>query len=382
MSGPRPITLWRRPGARVATRVLGGGDVLPRMPSVAGTGDAWAAVGRGLAPLLDRVDATVVNLECPLTDLAVAGPKTSGTRLRADPGAVALLAALKVRVAGLANNHSHDQGRAGVRATERLLGSHGIAAPGASSRRGAPPPVCVFPLGDRARVGVYAASMDLPERAGWRRPGIETFGVRRARRAAERMGTAGATVRIALLHLGSEGADHPHPADVARMDRIADRYHLVAACHSHRIGGHRAGPDALPAAVRLFGLGSVASTALYGPPEREGIAALVELDDGGAPARSAAVPLRLVGEGRPTLPDRGDAAAITARFRRLSDELADGGHVSAYRRAADRDAWRRQLADARRLLREQGPSGLARKVRRARARHVGQFWRSVRPGRG
>jgi hypothetical protein len=378
VSDVREITLWSRPGATVTTRVLVGGDVIPRLASVPADADSWRRVAGGLAPLLAGIDAAVVNLECPLTRVDTPRPKPSGTCLRADPVAAALLGALGVRVAGLANNHSHDQGPAGVRETEQLLSGLGIAAPGASTRRWDPPPVSIVPLGGRAKVGVYAASMDVPERARRRRAGVETFTVRRAEQAAARLRSAGATLRIALLHLGTEGVDHPHPNDVEQMNAITNDFHLVAACHSHRIGGYRAGRGGGPAAVQLLGLGSLVSTALYGEREREALAAVVGLDAGGAPARIAVVPLWLEGEGSPVLPSPERAASIGERFHRLAAELDDGTHVSAYHRVADRDVGRRQLDHARRLWREQGLAGLVRKLRRTRVRHLAQLLRSVR----
>ena len=377
--GPPRAALWRADGARVCARVLVGGDVLPRLPSVPATEAAWADVARGLAPVLASVDATVVNLECPLTNRREPRPKPSGTPLRADPAAIGLLEALRVKIVSLANNHTHDQGVAGVADTLAVLASRGMTGIGADSQRSAAPPVHVRGLGGAARVGVYAASMDLPERAGWWRPGVETFTVRRARAAAARMEGLGATVRIALLHLGSEGLDHPDPGDVARM-REASRagFDLIAACHSHRLAGREQRGEPGRPRFLFHGLGSLVSTALYGEPEREGLAVVLGLDDRGALVEVVEVPIGLVEDGRPILPGSARERAAKDRLEALSAAIADGSYADAYRRAASLDLWSRHAAHARRLLREQGPAGLARKVGRLRGRHLGLALRGLR----
>ena len=71
-----------------------------------------------------RADATIINLECPITD--VASPVSKQFIFRADASCAGVLAQVGVTHAALANNHSVDQGSHGLDDTQRLLSEAGI----------------------------------------------------------------------------------------------------------------------------------------------------------------------------------------------------------------------------------------------------------------
>ena len=78
----------------------------------------------GVAPEFDRADAVVINLECPLADtLSPIGKQFS---FRADVRWADGLREGGVTHACMANNHTNDQSRRGLRSTDRALRDAGI----------------------------------------------------------------------------------------------------------------------------------------------------------------------------------------------------------------------------------------------------------------
>jgi poly-gamma-glutamate synthesis protein (capsule biosynthesis protein) len=81
-----------------------------------------------VAPLFLSSDAVVVNLECPVTDTVT--PVNKWFIFRAEPEWLPALAANGITHAGLANNHSIDQGRKGLSSTSRHLQEAGVTPMG------------------------------------------------------------------------------------------------------------------------------------------------------------------------------------------------------------------------------------------------------------
>lgn len=77
-----------------------------------------------VAPLFRSVDATVVNLECPVT--SVRSPLHKKYIFRAEPVWTEALARAGITHAAMANNHTMDQGRSGLTDTYHHLLSAGI----------------------------------------------------------------------------------------------------------------------------------------------------------------------------------------------------------------------------------------------------------------
>ncbi|MDR0891080.1 MAG: CapA family protein, partial [Mediterranea sp.] len=77
-----------------------------------------------VSPLFHAMDATVVNLECPLT--AHHTPIQKRYIFRAEPVWAKALARAGITHAALANNHSMDQGRSGLADTYQCLSNAGI----------------------------------------------------------------------------------------------------------------------------------------------------------------------------------------------------------------------------------------------------------------
>lgn len=81
-----------------------------------------------VAPFLRKMDAAVINLECPLTERNM--PLNKRFIFRADPSAGTVLRRAGITHAALANNHTIDQGRKGITDTYRNLRKNGIVTVG------------------------------------------------------------------------------------------------------------------------------------------------------------------------------------------------------------------------------------------------------------
>ena len=102
----------------------------------AGTGreQLWPLYFSGVADVLRRADAAVVNLECPFTERGVMIPKNFNFRAR--PELIEILKAGRIDVVTLANNHTMDYGVIGMEDTLRTLKEAGIAHFGAGMTLG------------------------------------------------------------------------------------------------------------------------------------------------------------------------------------------------------------------------------------------------------
>ena len=77
-----------------------------------------------VAPVLRRADATVANLECPLTQVST--PVGKRYIFRADTCMASMMRRAGITHANLANNHTNDQGEQGLRSTMHSLTRAGV----------------------------------------------------------------------------------------------------------------------------------------------------------------------------------------------------------------------------------------------------------------
>jgi poly-gamma-glutamate synthesis protein (capsule biosynthesis protein) len=203
---PRPLTL-----------ALAGDVMLGRLVAETLAAGDYTRPWGDLLPVLRRADLFCLNLECSLTRRTE--PWTDGARkafyFRADPAAVAALAAARVDFASVANNHIGDFGMAGLQDTLEALDRAGIAHAGAGADRARAREPLVLTAGD-TRVA-FVAFADHPPAwsatAAW--PGInytpvslapEHFDeVRRAVVAARER----ADVVVFSIHWGPNMRAHP-----------------------------------------------------------------------------------------------------------------------------------------------------------------------------
>jgi len=205
---------------------------------------AWS----GLNGLFQRDDLSLVNCECPVSNL---GAKYPGKEFsfRGDPKALPAMKAAGVDVANLGNNHAYDYGPAALVDSRKNLLAHGIAPIGA---------------GKNDSEAIRPATFDVK---GWR---IAVVGFDKvvdpypqAIAAPGHPGTAGghdydamvqavkaakddADLVIVVVHWGVELDTRPRSADVALGHRFVDAgADIVFGSHSHRlqpIGVYRGRP--------------------------------------------------------------------------------------------------------------------------------------------
>jgi poly-gamma-glutamate synthesis protein (capsule biosynthesis protein) len=177
-----------------------------------------AAVWGDVLPLLLDADLRLVNLECALTRHRRPWSRTPKVfRFRADPdAAVAALAAARIDVAGLANDHALDYEAEGLLDTLRALDAAGIQATGAGRDAASARRPAVVARGG-ARVAVLAWTEDEPSfAAGPDRPGTCFLPISLAphvlERAAEAIDAARARADLVVvsLHWGADLVQRPN----------------------------------------------------------------------------------------------------------------------------------------------------------------------------
>jgi hypothetical protein len=377
------MILWESSrGEPIAARVAIAGDFLPA-GNLALPSGGWRDAARGLAAHFDDVAATFLNLECSLdsANLPARSPMGLGQTVSAPAKSLEYLQAVRCGIVGFANNHSFDFRREGVERTRDALTRQGMIPLGAGHTLRSAPDVFVWHGPGDIRVGFWAAaiaSRDLATRAA---QGVEPATSARARQAIQILRPRGAQISIALLHCGCLRTNRLDPADAARMNEIAQSgFTIVAAAHSHRIGGARVNPaaDATPAFC-MHGLGSVVSGYVANPLEREGLIVVVAITSQGSLARVEVRPVLLDESGFGQVPDPAMSATILERFCHLSDEIEDGSSARHFYSDMSQGLVRIYLRDVRTALRQSGIRGIARKAGRMRMRHVKRLVRALIP---
>jgi hypothetical protein len=374
------LSLWKSAsGEPIATRIAIGGDFLPAGNLSFSAGDGWRDAARGLAGYFDDVDASLVNLECAVGVEGFPARSLSGLGQIVSAPATALdyLDAIGSRIVSLANNHSYDFGATGIDRTRSVLTQHGMTALGAGRTLRTAPDVFVWRGLHNIRIGFWAAARASHDLSTRNAAGVEPATVARAAHALNELKLHGAQFSVALLHAGCLRTNRPDPAEVDLMDVIAKcGFNIVAASHSHRISGakfldfRRTSP-----AFCFYGLGSITSGYIASPLEREGLIVVAGLNHSGNLATVEVRPVLLGQSGFGEIPSPEAATTILERFRRLSEELADGSARQLFYDDLSQGIVRLYLRDARAAFRESGIRGLARKAGRVRLRHLRRLTR-------
>jgi hypothetical protein len=146
---------------------------------------------------------------------------------------------------------------------------------------------------------------------------------------------------------------------------------MVGASHSHRISGFRQlGNQYGRLSFCFYGLGSIVSGYAAGQLEREGLVVVAGLNESGDLTRLEARPVLLDESGFGISPAPDICREILIRFGQLSREIADGSFERLFYRDMSEGLLRLYLRDVKTACRQAGLRGLARKIRRVRARHL------------
>jgi poly-gamma-glutamate synthesis protein (capsule biosynthesis protein) len=204
------------------------------IPAFRTRGYEWA--WSGLSGLFRRDDLTVINLECPATD--VVDPEPKQFVFRCDPASLPMARRSGVEVANQANNHAYDQGPDGLLDSLRHIRRAGIAPVGAGADQERALRAATFDLrGWRvAVVGIDEVLDPTYMVAGPDRPGTAAghdFGLalRAVRQAAER-----ADIVVVMIHWGVELDTQPRAYQVEEAHRMIDAgADVIFGGHSHRL---------------------------------------------------------------------------------------------------------------------------------------------------
>lgn len=233
---PRPLpSPTREPRGRLLIHGTGDVNLDPSyIPNLAanGYGYAWS----GLDGLFRRDDLTVVNLECPVSDLQA--PLDKKFVFRCDPRALPAAARAGVEVANLANNHGYDHGPEALLDSIVNLRQSGIAPVGAGrGPKRALAPAVIRIHGWRVAVLGFGMVIDPPEQvAAPGHPGtaaghdtdVMLKSIRRADRRADLV--------VVTIHWGAELDTQPRPEQVTLGHQFVDAgADVIFGHHAHRL---------------------------------------------------------------------------------------------------------------------------------------------------
>ncbi|MGA8143788.1 MAG: CapA family protein [Candidatus Acidiferrales bacterium] len=375
MTSAGNLTLWlSAAGEPMAARIAIGGDFLPAGRLEIPEGCEWRGMAHGLAGYFEDVSASIVNLESCL-DTGKLRPRPLaglGDIVSASADSLDYLKAVRAVAVGIANNHSFDFGSEGVARTRAAIAGRAMIPLGAGHTSNDSPEVLVYEVLEGVRVGFWTAATATLDPATPRKAGVEPATPERARRAREEMTRRGALVCVALLHAGCLRTNRPDPDQLRLMDSLArSGFHIVAASHSHRIGGYRQiiATDGSPSFC-FYGLGSLVSGYSSSPLEREGLIVVAGLDRRGRMASLEVRPVALGTNGFGGIPASRASREILERFHALSEEVTDGSCERLFYRDISQGILRLYARDVKAAYRMGGVRALARKASRVRTRHV------------
>jgi len=287
---PRPA-----PKERLVIHATGDVSLDPSyIPALRANGYDWA--WSGLEGLFRDDDLTVINHECPSTDIVAPVSKTFV--FRCDPEALNEALEAGVEVANLANNHGYDQGPEGLVDSIRNLRRAGLVAVGAGEDAAhADAPRYLEVKGWRiAIVGVGEVLDPVTQVATEDRPGTAVgheFG--RALRAI-REAEANADLVLVTIHWGVELDTHPRDYQVqearAMIEAGAD---AIFGHHSHRLQPM----DTFQGRPIFYGLGNFVWPRLSIEGATTAVAQVVVRPDGTIEGKL--LPAEIVSDGHPVL---------------------------------------------------------------------------------
>ena len=204
------------------------------IPAFRTNGYAWA--WSGLGGLFRDDDLTVINLECPATDIVAPLDKTFV--FRCDPDALPVARRWGVEVANLANNHAYDHGPRGLVDSIRNVRASGIEPVGAGRNLAESlRPAVVDVNGWRVAVVGLAEVID-PDRqvAGKDKPGTAAGHDFSLALKAIRDAAARADLVIVTIHWGVELDTRPRDYQVAEARRMIEAgADVIFGHHAHRL---------------------------------------------------------------------------------------------------------------------------------------------------
>jgi hypothetical protein len=225
------------PGPKSRIVIHGTGDVsLDPTYIPAFTTNGYEIAWTGLGGLFERDDLTIINHECPSTDIVDPFPKVFV--FRCDPAALVVAKRFGVDVANLANNHGFDHGPEALMDSMRNMKRAGIVPVGAGpNARQADAPRYVEAGGWRlAVIGAGEVLDPIDQVAVGDEPGTAVGqGFERALRAI-RLAERKADLVVVTIHWGHELDIVPRSYQVDEAHRMIDAgADVIFGHHAHRL---------------------------------------------------------------------------------------------------------------------------------------------------
>jgi poly-gamma-glutamate capsule biosynthesis protein CapA/YwtB (metallophosphatase superfamily) len=215
--------------------IHGTGDVSldpSQIPAFRTHGYDWA--WSGLGGLFGRDDLTMVNLECPVTDIV--DPEPKAFTFRCDPQALPAARRAGVDVMSQANNHAYDQGPAGLVDSVDTIRGAGLTSVGAGADEAAALRAARFEINGWtvAVVGIDQVLDPLDQVAGPTKPGTAAGHDFRLALRAVRDAAASSDLVLVMIHWGVELEARPRPYQFRQAHRMVDAgADVVFGAHPH-----------------------------------------------------------------------------------------------------------------------------------------------------
>jgi poly-gamma-glutamate capsule biosynthesis protein CapA/YwtB (metallophosphatase superfamily) len=287
------------PGARArGTLVIHGtGDVSldpSQIPSfrIYGYGWAWS----GLGGLFRRDDLTLVNLECPATDLV--DPQRKAFTFRCDPRALPAARRAGVDVANQANNHAYDHGPTGLVDSLSTIRAAGLAAVGAGTDQPDALRAARFQIHGWtvAVLGIDQVLDPIDQVAGPDKPGTAAGHDFELALRAVRDAAASSDLVVVMIHWGVELEARPRGYQVGQAHRMVDAgADVIFGSHPHRLQPMETYRDR----PIFYSLGNFVWPRLTPAASATAVAEVVVAPDGGI--RGRLLPVEILSDGHPAL---------------------------------------------------------------------------------
>jgi poly-gamma-glutamate capsule biosynthesis protein CapA/YwtB (metallophosphatase superfamily) len=293
--------------ARGTLVIHGAGDVsLDPLQIPAFRTHAYGWAWSGMGGLFRRDDLTMVNLECPATD--VEDPALKAFPFRCDPSALPAAERAGIDVVSQANNHAYDDGPAGLMDSLDAIRDADLVPVGAGSDRSEALRAADLRIdGWRVAVlGIDEVLDPIDEVAGPDKPGTAAGHDFALTLQAVRDAAASSDLVVVMVHWGIELDARPRGYQVEQAHRMIDAgADVIFGSHPHRLQPVEIYRDRLI----FYSLGNLVWPRLSRTSSTTAIAEVVVTPDGAV--RGRLIPVEIVSDGHPVLSHAGREAART-----------------------------------------------------------------------
>jgi poly-gamma-glutamate capsule biosynthesis protein CapA/YwtB (metallophosphatase superfamily) len=253
---------------------------------------AWS----GLGGLFNHDDLTMVNLECPATDIV--DPEPKAFTFRCHPQALPAARRAGVDVVSQANNHAYDQGPAGLIDSLDTIRAAGLTSVGAGADESEALRAARFEINGWtiALVGIDQVLDPLDQVAGPDKPGTAAGHDFRLALRSVRDAAASSDLVFVTIHWGVELEARPRAYQVRQAHRMIDAgADVILGSHPHTLQPMETYRDR----PVFYSLGNFVWPRLAPATSATAIAEVIVTRDGAI--RGRLLPVEIVSSGHPVL---------------------------------------------------------------------------------